>query len=73
LASSNPGQIALSSLRFKIILLLPYYSVDHMVIIGNNEEAIKDLKRFLSICFKIKDLGLLDPRLVLLLISKSML
>jgi hypothetical protein len=57
LASSNPGQIPHSSLRFKIILLLPYYSVDYMVIIGNNEEAIKYLKRFLSTCFKIKDLG----------------
>ncbi|KAG6767421.1 hypothetical protein POTOM_028626 [Populus tomentosa] len=40
-----------------MILLLPYYSVDYMVIIGNNEEATKDLKRFLSTCFKIKDLG----------------
>lgn len=39
-----------------MILLLPYYSVDYMVIIGNNEEAIKDLKRFPSTCFKIKDL-----------------
>ena len=31
--------------------------VDDMVITGNNEKAISDLKRFLSNCFKIKDLG----------------
>lgn len=31
--------------------------VDDMVITGNNEIAINDLKNFLSSCFKIKDLG----------------
>ncbi|GAB2299331.1 hypothetical protein Dimus_038555 [Dionaea muscipula] len=31
--------------------------VDDMIITGNNEEAIHDLKNFLSGCFKIKDLG----------------
>lgn len=30
--------------------------VDEMVKTTNNEKAIKDLKRFLSTCFKIKDL-----------------
>ena len=28
-----------------------------MVIIGNNEKTIRDLKKFLNSCFKIKDLG----------------
>lgn len=36
-------------------MVLPY--IDDMVIIGNNEQAINDLKKFLSSCFKIKDLG----------------
>lgn len=31
--------------------------VDDMVITGNNEKAINDLKKFLNSCFKIKDLG----------------
>lgn len=31
--------------------------VDDMVITGNNETAISDLKKFLNSCFKIKDLG----------------
>lgn len=31
--------------------------VGDMVIIGNNERAINDLKKFLNNCFKIKDLG----------------
>ena len=30
-----------------------------MIIIGNNEAEISDLKIFLNTCFKIKDLGLL--------------
>lgn len=30
--------------------------VGNMVITGNNEEAINDLKKFLNSCFKIKDL-----------------
>ncbi|KAK2380974.1 hypothetical protein QL285_068619 [Trifolium repens] len=33
--------------------------VDDMVITGNNETAINDLKKFLNSCFKIKDLGML--------------
>ena len=40
-----------------ITVILLY--VDDMVITGNNEKAIKDLKKFLNSCFKIKDLGLL--------------
>lgn len=35
---------------FSVILLY----VDDMVIIGNNEKAIKDMKNFVSTCFKIK-------------------
>lgn len=31
--------------------------VDDMIIAGNNEEAISQLKQFLSGCFRIKDLG----------------
>ena len=30
-----------------------------MIITGNNEVKISDLKKFLNTCFKIKDLGLL--------------
>ena len=33
--------------------------VDDMIITGNNEAKISDLKNFLNTCFKIKDLGLL--------------
>jgi hypothetical protein len=33
--------------------------VDDMVITGNDETAINDLKKFLNSCFKIKDLGML--------------
>ncbi|XP_024171541.1 uncharacterized mitochondrial protein AtMg00810-like [Rosa chinensis] len=31
--------------------------VDDMIITGNDEKAIGDLKKFLNSCFKIKDLG----------------
>ncbi|KAI5330645.1 hypothetical protein L3X38_030043 [Prunus dulcis] len=31
--------------------------VDDMIITGNNDDAIRDLKHFLGTCFKIKDLG----------------
>ena len=33
--------------------------VDGMIITGNNEEVVSDLKKHLSISFRIKDLGLL--------------
>lgn len=38
-----------------ITIVLLY--VDDMVITGNDEKAISDLKQFLNSCFKIKDLG----------------
>ncbi|KAM1364809.1 hypothetical protein ACFX2F_043330 [Malus domestica] len=38
-----------------ITIVLLY--VDDMVITGNNDRAINDLKQFLSRCFRIKDLG----------------
>ncbi|KAL6180325.1 hypothetical protein ACLB2K_046989 [Fragaria x ananassa] len=38
-----------------ITIVLLY--VDDMVIRGNDERAIDDLKKFLNSCFKIKDLG----------------
>ena len=38
-----------------IIIILLY--VDDMVVTGNDEKAINDLKAFLNSCFKIKDLG----------------
>ena len=40
--------------QFLTIVLLYF---DDMVIIGNNEKTIRDLKKFLNSCFKIKDLG----------------
>ena len=40
---------------FTVILLY----VDDMIITGNNDTAIRDLKHFLSTRFKIKNLGLL--------------
>ena len=33
------------------------FYVDDMIITGNNEEAINDVKRFLGSCFKLKDLS----------------
>ncbi|CAL8122960.1 unnamed protein product [Prunus armeniaca] len=38
---------------FTVILLY----VDDMIITGNDDDAIRDLKHFLSTCFQIKDLG----------------
>ncbi|VVA41779.1 PREDICTED: Retrovirus-related Pol poly from transposon, partial [Prunus dulcis] len=38
---------------FTVILLY----VDDMIITGNDDDAIRDLKHFLGTCFKIKDLG----------------
>jgi hypothetical protein len=38
-----------------ITIILLY--VDDMVVTGNDEKAINDLKMFLNSCFKIKDLG----------------
>ena len=34
--------------------------VNDMIIIGNNEEVISDLKKYLSTCVRAKDLGPLD-------------
>ena len=41
--------------------LTPYVGlgrhIDDMIIAGNNEEAIVDLEKYLSTCFRVKDLG----------------
>lgn len=56
LASNNPGQITRYSQSFNDSFTAILLYVDEMVKTTNNEKAIKDLKRFLSTCFKIKDL-----------------